>query len=309
MIFKMDDNVRDSIIREYRDSFLDKVCNLYDIDIPDLINRDPADLLSKAFTCGMSALIKYKDGYVIGEANYVGDLLPDGRLSKVSVTLENGEIITVPVSECAVFAWNNLKGFKGGTCMTDRYAELLTDIDISYRYNIFYSRVCPIPIVDNDVDERSIKKIIDNIYNGVLSVFKRTSYRDKFGAAERDNTMNLTQPETSNYISNLTATHEDIITRVCRELGISLDTKDKKAQVNNKEVGGFADYACFCGKSHTRQLELFVKDCKNNLGIDVTVTPSMFIYTEQDIVDEFAAENNAESPADVSDQEGDSNNE
>lgn len=275
-----DEAQRIARVTEYTDGFVDKVCNLYDIEIPDLKNRDSADLLKYAFLTGMSALVKYEDGYAIGSATYGGGKLTvDGRMDSVIVRFANGTTVTVPVTDCAVFEWNNIR--KNAKLQADRYASMLSDIDCSLTFNINYSKVCPIPIVDNDLDKRSLTDIIDNIFKGSRHIFKRSTY--KFDGGSGVDMLQLTSPEVSNYISNLSSIHDELIQRWCLEVGICIDTKDKKAQVNNDETTAFVDYASLCSKSHTRQLDKFVTECKNNLGIEVTVTPSPFVWIDEDI--------------------------
>ena len=44
------------------------------------------------------------------------------------------------------------------------FSEMLTDTDISMKYNILYTRVCPIPIVDNDIEEKSPLELFKELY-------------------------------------------------------------------------------------------------------------------------------------------------
>lgn len=275
-------------IREYTEEFLDKVANLYNIKLNiKLYNRDVSDLLTIAYCTGMSVLAPYKDGYVIGVGTYVGTLMPDGRMDKVKVALKNGEVFEKPVEEVAVFEWNNLRTPR--TMWSSRFANKLADVDVSLDYNVLYSRLCPIPVVDTDNEKKSLETVMENLFNGVMKVFKRTTTFDRLAGGRGTEILNLTQPEASNYIQNLSSIHDEYIIRVCLELGICLNSKDKKAQVNNKELGAFSDYACLSGKSQQRQLELFAQDCER-LGITCEWSASPCVYTEDDIIREFNSE-------------------
>lgn len=282
-------------ILDYQNSFADKMRNLYDIEIPGLINRDSADLLKFAYEEGMAGIVKYKDGYAIGRASYVGNNLSvDGLLDQVLVTFLNGEKVQVPAEQAAVL-WMNHQ-HRPLTTMVARYSNLLSDIDCAMSYNVNFSKLCPIPVVETDTEKKGLETIIEQVYNGARAVFKRLNLRSLSNS--QDNTIpmiDLTNPQASNYISNYSSVHDEIILRLCSEMGICLNTKDKKAQVNNGELSGFSDYACLCGKSLQTQIDIFIKQCKDNLGIDVTITPSEFVYTEQDIRDEFDAVNNMDS--------------
>lgn len=275
-----DDNKRIARIKEYEDGFVDKVANLYDIDIPNLKNRDSADLLKLAYLYGMSALVPFEDGYAIGQASYGGGKLTvDGRMDSVIIRFANGTVKTVPVEGCAIFEWNNIR--KNQKLMSSRYASMLSDVDCSLTFNINYSKVCPIPIVDTDLDKKSLTDIIDNIFKGKRHIFKRSSF--KFDGSSGVDMLQLTSPEVSKYISNLSSIHDELLTRWCLEVGVCIDTKDKKAQVNNDETTAFVDYAGLCSKSHTRQLDKFKNECKDKFGIDVTITPSPFVWVDDDI--------------------------
>lgn len=296
-------------ILQYQYSFIDRLGNLYKLRIPRLLNRESADLFRDAAENGMAALVKYEDGYAIGKAAYVGsNILVDGTLDEVSVSFGNGEVMTVKRSDCALFAWNQYR--KPILPLIERYCNLLADVDTSLAFNILYSRVCPIPIVDNDVDETAMNRLLDNLFNGVLKVFKRTSFKQRFAPdTAGQQTMQLTMPEASNYIQNLSSIHDELIVRLCLEYGICISNKDKKAQVNNKEIGAFSDYAALCSASVIRQLELFVKECRDNLGLEVSYTTAAFVYTEEDIEAEFEADTMQEAEAPAEEQEGAEDNE
>lgn len=295
---------RELRIAEYNDSFADKVCNLYDIVIPDLVNRDSAALLAIAYKEGRAGLVKYKDGYAIGSAAYIGSNPDvDGILNKVKITFKNGESVEVDRKDAAVLHLNNIQ--KPMTYMISRYSNMLSDIDCAMMYNINFSKLCPIPIVETDVEKKAMSQIIENLFNGVVNIFKRANLRTVSTGDGKVPTLDLTNPQASTYISNYSSVHDDIILRVCAEMGINLNTKDKKAQVNNGELSGFSDYACLSGKSLKRQLDIFVKQCKDNLGIDVTATPSEFVYTEDDIRQEFEAEFSTDNEVPVTPAEED----
>lgn len=267
--------------------WLEKVCNLYDIESEE-IETKAYFILKYAFLNGHCGLAKFPDGkYYMGVGTYSGELDADGYGEDYIITLQNGKTYKGKIGEdVVVLKWNNLA--LSQFTRIQWLAQLQAETDISIKSSIIYSRLLPIPIVDDTVDEKSIVKVIKDIFEGKLSIVKRASKRNYYGNGEvdRQNTFDITNPANTAYIQNLSRIKDELIVEGCREFGIYVSSRlDKGAQLNNKELSAFEDYVAISSDDTYNQLLTFAEECKKVFGIDVTVRAKNYTHTEEDVVD------------------------
>lgn len=271
----------------YLFSFITKISNLYSIECDDIDTPSPF-ILRYAFMNGHCGLAKFEyDGkYHVGVGTYVGSPNADGYGEEYLITLQNGQTKQGKIGEdVVVLKWNNigLSQLPKITWLTD----MLTETDISIKTATIYSRALPIPIVNDNNEEKSLGKVIEDLFNGKLSIFKRAQKRDFFTTeTQPKDTIDITNPQHSVYLQNLNRQHDTLITRACLEFGIHASAKDKGAQLTEHELNSFEDY-CAIGSDDTfTQLKEFANECEKVFNIKVSVTPKKFTHTEDDIVNE-----------------------
>lgn len=269
-------------IQEYNLSFLEKISNTYNIECEKL-KTESARILQLAFLNGHCGIAKFNDGFYVGSGEYVGEHIDkNGFLNKYMITFENGETYTGEVNkDIVVLHWNNLQHSQVN--LLQWFSEMLADTDLSMKYNIKYTRVCPIPIVRTDIEEKSIRNVIDNLFKGKLAIFKRSSAIDLMQNDREHNTLDLTQPQATTYLQHLSRFHDELIQRICLEFGVYVSVRDKGAQLNNAELGAFSDYCAISSDDTYNQLLKWSKKCKEVFNIDIKITPKSFIYTENDV--------------------------
>lgn len=272
----------------YADELLEKVCNLYEIKM-DVGNRQKGDLIKYALLTGMSAVCEHKGSLWIGSAQYSDNaLLPDGTRTKVIVRFQDGATETKTVGkDVALFWWNNLR--RPQHMRISWYADMLSHTDVSLKYNLLYSRVCPIPIVESQNDYNGMKVILDSLFKGKFQIFKRTSNPNKFSNVKQDSILNITNPQTSVYIQNLSRLHDELLVRFCLEMGVYVSSRDKGAQLTDKELSAFSDYCTISADDTLTQLNLFSEEVKSIFGIECDIKPKAFVYTQKDIEKEQEA--------------------
>lgn len=294
--FRKQDDETKQIIRynDYMTSFLDDIVELYSIEC-DEFTQDSCDLIRYAMINGHMGTIKVGDKYFSGIGSYTGNLDADGRGKEYIVTLQNGETYKGTIGkDVVVFAWNNTR--TSIYPKLDRASEFLADIDLSLNMNLKYSRVCPIPIVSTEQEEKSMQKVLSDLWNGCTKIFKRTQAVDLSGVKKED-VLNLTNPETAVYLQNLSRLHDDIMRRTYMEFGIEVTNKDKGAQLNTEELTQNEDLVALKTSKTFNKLKKYADDCKKVFGIDVRVSPNNALTTEKDIetteneVDESEGEN------------------
>lgn len=275
----------DARICEYALSFLEKVGNLYTIKCNDIVTKDYF-ILIYAFLNGHCGMCKVDNKYYVGMGSYIDNgkgLDKDGFPREYMITFQNGETFTGEIGkDIVVFKWNNLATSQAG--MLGRYAYMLADTDTSMVCNIKFTRVCPIPIVSNDLEEKSMATVVEKLFNGEMKIFKRSSYKDIFGNnTQQKDTLDLTRPQDSQYLQHLSRFHDELIIRLCLEMGVYVSSRDKGAQLNERELNAFADYCAISSDDTKCRLDDFAKDCKDVFGIDVEIKAKEFIYTEENV--------------------------
>lgn len=269
-------------------SFITKISNLYNIESEEIDTPSPF-ILRYAFINGHCGLAKfdYDEKYHVGVGTYCGKPNADGYGEEYIVTLQNGQTKRGKINEdIVVLKWDNI----GMTQLPKAkwISSMLTETDISIKCATIYSRALPIPIVEDDNEAKSFIKVIDDLFNGKLSTFKRAQKKDYYGTrnTSSQNTFDITNPQNSVYLQNLNRMHQELLERACIEYGIHISSRDKGAQLTERELNAFEDY-CAIGSDDTYcQLLEFAENCKKVFNIDVKVTPKNFTHTEEDIVDE-----------------------
>lgn len=281
----------DKIQREYMYLFslLEKVCNLYNIEIEE-VETPSAFILKYMFLNGHCGLKKfeYDNKYHFGVGEFTGDLDADGYGTQYIVTLQNGHSEVGTIGEdVVVFRWDNLATPQ--ITKISWFAEMLAETDLSMKLNIIYSRSLPIPIVETTNEENSLSKVMENLFNGKLTIFKRAQKRDYYGTGDttKRETLDICNPQNSTYMSNLSLFHDKLITRMCLEFGVYVSSRDnKRAQLNDKELSAFEDYCAISSDDTYNQIKKSLEECEKVLGLKGTVTAKNYTHTDEDIVDE-----------------------
>lgn len=146
-------------------------------------------------------------------------------------------------------------------------ATMDAENDISMYYQLVNSRNIPIIAADNDKVKKQIEKVFDNILAGRPAVITT----DLLSEIQ---TIDVLDHDAISKMECLTALHDDLLKRNMNLVGASLDTKDKKAQVNNIEMQGFDDYTTLGFLANYESRLSFCDEMKENgIIIDVIRNP------------------------------------
>lgn len=116
------------------------------------------------------------------------------------------------------------------------FADTLQETDISIYHQLMNSR--NIPMISG-VDD-NIRKDINNLFKqreAGVPVAIGTDLLDEI------KTLDICDNATVDRLSTLDNFHEELIKRFCNGFGIDIETKEKKAQVNEMELDCFGDYS------------------------------------------------------------------
>lgn len=281
---KSDELLFDIRACEYGYSFLEKISNLYSIESEEIETKD-FRILQYAYLNGHCGLAKFnEDGkYHVGIGTFTGQIMPDGFMDEYTVTLPNGWQYTGKIGkDVVVLLYNNIAHSQ--TTYMGWLSYMLADTDASMLCNSKYSRLLPIPIVDNDIEQKSMELVLKDLFNGVCRIFKRQNAKGILqNGTQESNILNITNPQASTYMQNLSRFHDELIIRASLEWGVYVSARDKGAQLNDKELQAFADYCAISADDVYNRLLDFAEECKKVFNISVTVKPKKFVYTEDDV--------------------------
>lgn len=133
-----------------------------------------------------------------------------------------------------VVGFNNARWFP--TYMTiNRFASMLAETDKSIDILTIFSRLLPIPIAETDRQYKELNNTIHEIIEGKPNAIKSAQLR----GVEKVDLLNPDQIKNMECLSRL---HDELIKRACSELGLSITTKDKGAQLSIEELDSFGQY-------------------------------------------------------------------
>ena len=261
----------------YLDTFENMFCEIWELgNLPD--NFDLPTYYKLKLYMGRVGWFKDKKGVFIGMVNEVGgDLDRYGHLSEASISFKNGEYFEGERNKDIVIGYLN----KMHTCEPNfrRFADVLSQTDLSLKTNIEKTRLNPIPIFQDqkikDTIEQSFKAIRDGeqgfyIYDTTL----KSALSNELGSGARFDLLNLTDPKSVDQLDSLSQFHDDIISRLCILYGINMVRDTKKAQVNNDELKGYCDLARVNILNMLAEFKTELERVNTQFGTNITVNLS-----------------------------------
>lgn len=176
------------------------------------------------------------------------------------------------------------------------FSKMLEDTDISIYYQLVNSRNIPMLVADTDKVKEEIELAFSKMRAGVPVVVTTDLMNEV-------KTLDITDNTSIDRISTLDNFHEELIKRWCNSYGIDVETKEKKAQVNEMELDSFGDYDTMNFLEMYEARLDFVKEMTEN-GFEIECVRNPIYWdepTEEDIENGEFEENEND---DVVEQEG-----
>lgn len=162
-----------------------------------------------------------------------------------------------------VVCFNNARWFP--TYLTiNRFASMLAETDKSIDILTIFSRLLPLPIAETDRQYEELKTAIHEIIDGKATAIKSSQLR---GVEKVD----LLDPDQIKNMECLSRLHDELIKRACSELGLSITTKDKGAQLSIEELDSFGQYDAIKLYAPYELRKEFVKKVNEKYGLNGSV--------------------------------------
>lgn len=119
----------------------------------------------------------------------------------------------------------------------EKYATMLTDIDLSISNNVHFSRLHPFPVARDKKSYNAVKSCLDAISNGNWDVvLMQTTLQEIMNEQEAVQVVNITDVKEQQYIQYLSHLHDAIISRLYFYLGLGTTDNGKQAQITTEEL-------------------------------------------------------------------------
>lgn len=202
----------------YRSSFFDKI--LRDMGMAALIKTETADYTPVVFyPCGGE---RYADGWFKNCKcfDFIGN----------SYDFEDWE------SNPDILVFFNTP-LRYPDTFVEKYAEMLSDVDMSINNNVHYSRQHPFPVAKDRQTKARIDSCIKSVSEGTIeTVLMENSIKDVLGENDEIEIVNITDVEKSQYIQYLSHLHDSIISRFFFLIGLGTTDNGKQAQITTEEL-------------------------------------------------------------------------
>lgn len=119
----------------------------------------------------------------------------------------------------------------------EKYATMLSDVDMSIINNVHYSRQHPIPVARDKQTKARIDECIKSVMNGEFkTVLMENNLKDILGENDSIDMVNLTEVEKSQYLQYLSHLHDSLISRLYFLIGLGTTDNGKQAQITTEEL-------------------------------------------------------------------------
>ena len=124
------------------------------------------------------------------------------------------------------------------------YSNILGNLDTSLKIASINTRIMPLYQATSDSERKQLDEVFNNIKKGEISytVLQKKTIEELVNGEGRIPIDLTGKSGDSNYIPMILQAYDNVLARVCREIGINITNVMKKAQVISPEVNGYENY-------------------------------------------------------------------
>lgn len=260
--------------RNYFMDSLETITGLFFWNTPKEIVKPPMGYIENALiTRGLVALTNKRGVFEFVKGSFAGCSgrydLPTKFIAEFRDDMGNVDVQTLEIGKECVVCFNNLN-IESDLSHLVRMSTMLSNTDISLDLLVKYTRATPIPIAENDNQKAEYEKALKDMREGKDSIIKSMMLSDT-------KLLDLSENKNANiqHLQDLSIYKDELFKWLFLPFGIVVDGKDKKAQINTKELDSLDQLAginiynrYICRKSFCDE----VKDLFN-IDIDVKLNP------------------------------------
>lgn len=168
-----------------------------------------------------------------------------------------------------------------------RFADMLSEVDLSMVFNLQRSRLAPIPVAKNRALRDQIKNIFDAVKNGNYEAISADIDRDILNDSNQSVEMiNLNDPKAIEYMNYLSELHDSLTRRIYTMYGMAVQETSKHAQVNKDESNARDGVSWLIPDNMLNERKKFLKEWNRQNGTDFSVEYSELFKKEREIMEE-----------------------
>lgn len=239
---------------------------------------------------GMATLYKWKDKTVPVIVRGAGLQNPDDTYEYYIAEYINGtESFELPFDYPICFN----TGDKKPALNILRFADMLSEVDLSMVFNLQRSRLAPVPIAKNRAIREQIKSILDGVKNGNYETISADLDHDFItGKANSIEMLNLNDPKAIEYMNYLSELHDCLTRRLYTMYGMAIQETSKHAQVNEDESNARDGVSWLIPDNMLRMRKEFLKQYNAYTGTDYSVDYNKLFKAEREIMENRKEGNN-----------------
>ena len=174
------------------------------------------------------------------------------------------------------------------------YSNILGNLDTSLKIASINTRIMPLYQATSDSERKQLDEVFNNIKKGEMSytVLQKKTIEELVNGEGRIPIDLTGKSGDSNYIPMILQAYDNVLARVCREIGINITNVMKKAQVISPEVNGYENYT-----------QIFLDDMLENITdaferVNEKWNKNWKVSLSNAFMDDNASMETAENPAD-----------
>lgn len=256
-------------------------------------------------TCGVC---KIGDNLYTGTGGYCGEVVnfvpTDYMITNVGVGNKRGKIGT----DFAV-GWNNSTGTPDWLVM--QTASILTEVDVSERCNLLFSRFLRIPKVHDSKEKAAVENAVKSIMQGKFEAMVSDNVLEKMietGSAD-NKFLDLVDIKEVDKLQYLNQYRDNIVKRFYMYYGQGMQTTSKLAQQTTDEIHGTDTVAMINPLDRLKQRKKFVEDINKLFGTNISVDFSECWKDSRDEMQELYSDGNQDPTPTGDDDDNESENE
>lgn len=204
-----------------------------------------------------------------GVGGYCGEVVnfipTEYQITNVGIGHKQGKIGT----DFAV-GWNNAATVPD--LVIDQYADILTEIDVSERCNVIYSRFLRIPKVHDNKQKKAIEDSITDIRNGKITAIVSDNLRDILKGVEGESDfLDLTDVDKVDKLQYLNQYRDNVVKRFFMMYGQGMQSTAKLAQQTTDELHGYDKVSMILPEQRLYYRKKFVEDINSLFGTSISV--------------------------------------
>lgn len=222
---------KDLIIQDYMKLFFTRTNTMFDYDgLPETIPKEDYQLIKQRF--GSVTLAKDNNDKIYAFYGGLGGVLNEYYHPTISIVtnpyLKLSKTYTIGV-DCVVI--KNDIFYSGLYNINRKYAELLTECDISMRKCLLNIRIDNVLVSSDDSQDASIKTFFDNVKKGDFGYITSKKFMD-----DALITIHNTASKTANPLKDLVEIRNYIESCWWMEFGLNANANMKREAINESEV-------------------------------------------------------------------------